>query len=165
VIGATFSHRRITEKLGEGGMGGVYKAEDTKLDRPVALKFPAARLLRDDENRKRFEREAKAAAGLHHPNICTVPGRKIAWTAVIPEKRHVELWIVDTENGEDTVAWTGKPDYTAIPPKPNWSPSGEGVGFTLRTLPEIEIWALRNFLPKPAAHQPATDAVQAATFD
>jgi len=72
MVGATISHYKITDKLGEGGMGVVYKAEDTRLERTVALKFLAAHLLNDDEAKARFLREAKAAAGLHHPNICPV---------------------------------------------------------------------------------------------
>jgi serine/threonine protein kinase len=72
MVGQTISHYKITAKLGEGGMGVVYRAEDTKLKRPVALKFIAANLIKDAEARKRFEREATAAAGVSHANICHV---------------------------------------------------------------------------------------------
>ena len=72
MIGQTISHYKITAKLGEGGMGVVYKAEDTKLERTVALKFLASHLLQDEEANKRFQREAKAAASVHHANVCPV---------------------------------------------------------------------------------------------
>jgi serine/threonine protein kinase len=72
MIGRTISHYRIIEKLGEGAMGVVYKAEDTKLLRPVALKFLAASTLGSDADRQRFLREAQAAAMLDHPNIAAV---------------------------------------------------------------------------------------------
>ena len=72
MIGRTISHYRILDKLGEGGMGVVYKAEDSKLERPVALKLLPAHLLGNEDIRKRFEREAKASAALSHPNVCTV---------------------------------------------------------------------------------------------
>lgn len=72
MIGKTISHYRIVAKLGEGGMGVVYKAEDTRLERTVALKFLLSHLITDEDGRRRFIREAKAAASLDHPNICTV---------------------------------------------------------------------------------------------
>jgi Tol biopolymer transport system component len=72
MIGRTISHYRVTGQLGSGGMGVVYKAEDTRLDRTVALKFLAAHLLESEEHKQRFLREAKATASLDHPNICMV---------------------------------------------------------------------------------------------
>ena len=72
MIGKTVGHYKILSKLGEGGMGVVYEAEDSKLGRKVALKFLPAGTLADDAERARFLNEARAAASLQHPNICTV---------------------------------------------------------------------------------------------
>jgi eukaryotic-like serine/threonine-protein kinase len=72
MIGRTISHYEILEKLGEGGMGIVYRVHDTKLDRTVALKFLPSHVGANDEEKKRFTNEAKAASALEHSNICNI---------------------------------------------------------------------------------------------
>ena len=72
MVGQAISHYKIPDKLGEGGMGVVYRAEDTNLKRPVALKFLASHLRDNEETKSRFRREAEAAAVLTHPNIAVI---------------------------------------------------------------------------------------------
>ena len=72
MINKTIAHYKILEKLGEGGMEVVYKAHDSKLDRIIALKFLPAHLTKNEADKARFIQEAKAAAALNHPNVCTI---------------------------------------------------------------------------------------------
>ncbi len=72
MIGETIMHYKILEKLGEGGMGTVYKAQDTKLDRFVALKFLSSSISVSEDDKARFIQEAKAASAMNHPNVCTI---------------------------------------------------------------------------------------------
>ena len=110
MIGSEISHYRILAKLGAGGVGVVYKAEDTRLQRPVALKFLAPHLLEDEEHRARFLREARVIASLDHPNIATiheideVDGKRFLSMAFVdgqPLNRRIKAGALDLDEALD----------------------------------------------------------------
>src|SRR3972149_9419392 len=118
MIGQTISHYKILEKLGEGGMGVVFKAQDLKLDRPVALKFLPPQLAASEQDKQRFTHEARAASALDHPNICNVheidetpDGQVFIVMAIyegIPLNKKIEKGPIKIEEALDVVIQAGE---------------------------------------------------------
>ncbi|MCB9067632.1 MAG: protein kinase [Calditrichae bacterium] len=112
MIGKKILHYNIVKKLGEGGMGVVYLAEDTRLDRQVAIKFLPGHIATDTEARQRFEIEAKAAASLNHPNIANDPRYRTC-------RRRCVYFVMEYIDGQADAKcmrlpdWNGCPDRTA----------------------------------------------------
>jgi serine/threonine-protein kinase len=106
MIGQTISHYRIIAKLGRGGMGEVYLAEDQRLDRKVAIKFLPAEVATDERARQRLLREAKTAATLDHPNICTIyeVGQDGDHSFIVLQYMKEKPWLRDSSGSSRTCA-------------------------------------------------------------
>ncbi len=112
MIGKKILHYKIIEKIGEGGMGVVYKAEDTKLERTVAIKFLPRQIAVNSEERERFQIEAKAAASLNHPNIATIHAIEEVDDEIFIVMEYIEgqeLRELIINNSQLTIVWTTPP--------------------------------------------------------
>jgi len=155
VIGQTVSHYKNIEKIGGGGMGEVYVAEDTKLQRRIALKVLPKEMAADLERRLRFEREARAVAALNHPNIVTVysveetdgvhfvTSESLAYSRMTSEG--LDLFVQPLLGGEAILRAGGPGDETT----PRWSPDGETIAYISSDEPGSHVFLILPYAGRP----------------